>query len=98
VTNDVVNADFLATALPNITIVATTNAIPENSSITQYFTLTRTGELTNEFAVNLFLSGSATVTTDFTLRPSLAAGTNTVTFPSNVASLTFAFQTVNDSV
>lgn len=95
-TTDVLYADFVATQLPSVSLAVSTNFMAENSTGTNFFTLTRTGELTNELTVGLNLSGSATRAADFTLSPALANGSNGIVFPSGTQTLAFAFKTIND--
>lgn len=96
VTSDVGNLDFIATPLPTVALAASANSVPENSGATNYFTLTRTGDLTNNLTVNLNLSGSASASSDFTLNPALSSGANTIVIPAGTQSVAFAFRTIND--
>lgn len=92
-TNDVTDADFLGAPLTLVNIAADTNAVAKSDGSTHYFTLTRTGDTNSDLVVQLYLSGTATPGTDFTLTPSLA--TNIVTIPAGTNALTFAFQAIN---
>src|SRR5207247_627379 len=56
----------------------------------------RTGELTNELTVGLNLSGTATRSSDFTLTPALAIGSNAIVFQAGTQTVAFAFKTIND--
>jgi hypothetical protein len=73
VTNDVADADFIGAPLPAVNIAADTNAVAKSDATIHYFTVTRTGDTNNDLAVQVYLSGTATEGTDFTLNPS---GTN----------------------
>ena len=97
VTNNLSNIDFIAMPLPSVSLAVSTNTVTENSTDKQFFTLTRTGDTTNDLTVNLNLSGSARVSSDFTLSPALASGTNTIVIPSGTQSVVFTFQTINDT-
>ena len=97
VTNNFANIDFVALPLPAVSLSVSTNTIAENNAAQQFFTLTRTGDTTNELPVILNLSGSATVGSDFTFSPALVSGTNLIVFPSGTSSVVFAFQTINNA-
>ena len=94
-TEAVTNADFVALALPTVSITSDTNEVWENDSSPHSFTLTRTGEITNELTVQLYLSGSAALGTEYSLDPSLP--TNYVTFPAESNSITFTFRAIDDT-
>jgi len=94
-TEAVTNADFVGVALQAVSIAADTNEVWENDSSTHYFTLTRTGEATNDLTVQLYLSGSAALGTEYALAPGLAG--NSVIIPTGSNSLTFTFQAIDDS-
>ena len=96
--SNILSADFIAFPLTTLSIAATTNQVPETGKGTSYFILTRTGDTTTNLTVNLYLSGSATVGTDFTLSPALASGTNTIDIPPGTNALWIAFQTIKDSL
>lgn len=96
-TTDVLQADFVATPLPTVALAGSTNFALESGAGTHLFTLTRTGELTNELTVGLNLSGTATRLADFTFTPALNNGSNGIVFPPGTPALTFAFKTVNDA-
>ena len=95
-TGDVVNVDFIATSLPNLTLKASTNSVGENDSTDYSFTLTRTGDTTTNLTVILSLSGSADLGNDFTLSPALRPGTNVVDIPAGSNTLAFTFRAIND--
>jgi hypothetical protein len=97
VTNDMANIDFVAISMPTMSLTASTNVILENSSDTQYFTLSHTGDTNTDFIVKLYLSGSANVSSDFILAPALTNGFNIIDIPPGTQSVSFVFQTVNDS-
>ena len=97
VTSNLLNIDFTALPLPTVRIAASTNTVPENSTNTCYFTLTRSGDLANGLTVNLYLSGSATLGGDYTLSPALANGTNTLDFPPRADTVVIAARTINDT-
>src|SRR5262249_17149767 len=68
-TSDWASIDFVATAMPVVTITATTNVVSENNSTVQYFTLARSGDTTTNLTITVYLSGSANLPTDYTLTP-----------------------------
>ena len=90
-------ADFIATALPTVSLTVTTNQVLESSPATNYFILTRTGDTSTNLTVNLNLSGLAAPGA-FTLNPPLASGTNTIDIPPGTNALWFAFRPRNDSL
>ncbi len=98
-TSDLANIDFTATPLPSVTIVASTNTVPENSSATHTFTLTRTGDNSNDLAVTVYLSGTADNGRDYTLDLNLVGGgsTNLIVIPAGASSVPISFHTINDS-
>ena len=96
--SNILSADFVAMPLTTVSIAATTNQVPETGKGTSYFILTRTGDTSTNLTVNLYLSGSATVGTDFTLSPALASGTNSIDIPPGTNALWIAFQTINDTL
>ena len=91
-------ADFVAIPLTTVSIAVTTNQVPETGTVTDYFILTRIGDTTTNLTVNLNLSGSAMVGTDFTLNPELASGTNAIDIPPGTNALWIAFRTIKDSL
>ena len=93
-TEAITNADFIGALLPAVSLTVDTNQVWENDTTTHYFTLTRTGEVTNELTVQFYLSGSAALGAEYSLDPTLA--TNNVTIPAGSNSLTFAFQAIAD--
>jgi hypothetical protein len=97
VTSDVPNLDFVGVPLPAVHLTVTTNAIFENDSTQQFFTLTRTGDTNNDLAVTLNLSGSAGVSNDYRLNLALTNTDNVVTIPAGTNRLTISFQTINDT-
>jgi hypothetical protein len=94
VTNDVTDADFIGALLPMVNIAADTNAVAKSDGTNHYFTLTSAGGTNNDLTVQIYLSGSAVLGTDFTLNPSI--GANAVTIPAGTNSVTFAFQASNN--
>jgi hypothetical protein len=94
-TEAITNVDFAGVALPTVSITSDTNEVLENDSSPHYFTLSRTGETTNDLTVQLYCSGSATLGTEYSLDPSLP--TNYVTIPAGSNSITFTFQAIDDT-
>ena len=98
VSSNISSADFVALPLPTVSLVASTNAVVENSIATNFFILTRTGDTTTNLTVNLYLSGTATPGKDYGLDTDLSAGTNTIDFPPGTSAIAISFQTINDSL
>ena len=98
VSSNISSADFLALAWPTVTIVASTNTVPEDSAATAFFILTRTGDTTTNLPVNLNLSGSATLGTDYRLGTALSGGAKTIDFPPGTNTISVSFQAINDSL
>jgi hypothetical protein len=96
VTNDFADADFLGTPLTTVNIAADTNAVVESDGSAHFFTVTRTGDTNSDLTVPLFISGTATLGTDYTLSPPVAG--SAVTIPAGTNSVTFTFKAVNDSL
>ena len=92
---DVTDADFIAVPMTTVSITVDTNVVAKSDGSTHYFTVTRKGDTNNDLVIQLFLSGSATDGSDFTLTPDWT--TNVVTIPAGTNSLTFAFQAINNS-
>jgi len=95
ITNHAVNIDFIALPLTAVSLTVTTNTVAENNATTHYFTLSRTGDTTNDLTVSLNLSGSASRPGDYSFAPALSS--NSVVIPSGSNSVSFAFQPVNDA-
>ncbi len=79
------------TALPKVSVAATTVATVENSGAPAVLTFTRSGATTTALAVNYTVSGSATSGADFT------ALSGSVTIPMGAASTVVNVTPVNDS-
>lgn len=98
ITSNTANLNILALPFPTVRITASTNRVSETNGTSPVFTLTRTGDLTEELTALVYLLGTANVGSDFTLNPSLTAlATNMIVFPTNEASVSISFQVVNDS-
>jgi len=95
---DFLQADFVATPLPVITILAASNSVTENSTATNYFIIHRTGSTETNLLVDLYLSGSALLDRDYWLEPALAVGTNTIEFPPGAEAIEIALAAINDSL
>lgn len=100
VTSNLPRIDFLATAKPTVWIEAGTNSVPETGGST-YFRFTRTGEITNDLSVKVYVANAtedAALGTDFTLTPPLlVSGSNTLIIPAGTKSVTLTFQTSADA-
>ncbi|HSY17071.1 MAG TPA: Calx-beta domain-containing protein [Candidatus Acidoferrales bacterium] len=95
-TNDMDGLDFVATALPFITVFADTNSVAEADGSPHSFTITRTGSVSNDLTVNLTLAGTATVNADYTLDPDLSQLTS-ILIPAGSNSVTVTLQVINDT-
>ncbi len=91
----ITNADFIAAAMPTVTIAAATNAAFKNDTNHYPFTLTRTGDTNADLTVTLYLSGTGILGTDFILNPGQTQ-TNLVVIPAGTNSVTLDFQTINN--
>lgn len=83
--SDYLGANFTATTLPEVTLSSLTPSTSETvGSVPARFRLGRSGTSVGELTVNVnAMQGSATVTTDYALTPTLTTGTpfNTLTIP-----------------
>ncbi len=79
-------------ALPKISIAATTPHTVENSGLPGVFTITRTGATTNPLTVNYAGSGTATSGVDY------AALSGSVTIPALASSAVVNVQPIDDSI
>ncbi len=94
-------ANFSAELVPTVSIAATTPRATEAGTVAGKFTLTRTGSDVEPLIVALVPpTGTATLTTDYTFTPTLAAGSpyNTVTIPAGSSTLDLVVTPVNDTV
>src|SRR5204863_8740430 len=95
--SDWTNLNFVAFAMPTVTIAADTNSVAETDGTNHLFTLTRTGDTNTDLTVKVNLSGSAEVGVDYNLSPALTNTLNTLVIPAGSNSITFAFQAINDN-
>ncbi|HEV2695282.1 MAG TPA: Calx-beta domain-containing protein, partial [Verrucomicrobiae bacterium] len=95
-TNDTAGLDFVATALPAVSILADTNAIAEADGSAHTFTITRAGDTNNDLTVNLALGGSASVDSDYVIDPDLSQ-TTSIVIPAGTNSITVTLNVINDS-
>jgi YD repeat-containing protein len=79
--------------LPTVTVTATTPDTAEGSSTHGVFTFTRTGSTSGSLVVSFTLSGTATVSSDYT-----ASATSSVTIPSGSASATVTIMALTDTL
>ncbi len=86
-----------ATAMPKVSIAAVTNYVAEPGEFTD-IVITRVGDTNSDLAVSLYLSGTATRDSDYSLS-SLASGTNfsTITIPAGSNSVSFTLQVLDDN-
>lgn len=98
---DYSGADFIATALPQVTLSALTPSTSETvGSVPARFRLGRSGTSVGELTVNVnAMQGSATLTTDFSLAPAFATGTpfNTLTIPNGQPHVDMDVTAVDDA-
>ncbi len=97
VLSNMTDVDFVATPIPTVGLSVTTNVVAENGGGSQTITLTRTGDLSADLPISLNLYGTATLGSDYSLAPTLALGTNTVTIPTGTNSISFTFTPLNDA-
>jgi len=95
-TNDMANIDFAGAQLPTVNVAVDTNIVLESDSSAHYFTVTRTGDTSSDLTLPLYLSGTATLGSDYTLSPTIVS--NQVTIPAGTNSVTFTFNARNNSV
>ncbi len=95
---DFTKADFVATGLPVLTISASPGSVVENSSLAAHFLLKRSGDTSTNLLANVYLSGSATLGRDYTLKTELTNGVNVVEFPPGVDRIEVDLQPINDSL
>jgi len=94
-TNNLAGIDFVGSPLPAVSLSVDTNLAPETDDTVHYFTVTCTGNLTQDLTVQFNLSGTATPETDYTLNPDLSTA-GVITIPAGTNSVSFAFQAVVD--
>ncbi len=93
-TDAVTNADFVGTPLTVVTLAADTNQIWDTDTSTHTFTLARTGNATNELTVQLYISGSAALGTDYSMEPTFP--TNYITFEPGTNSIEFDLHSLDN--
>ncbi len=90
------DADFVATPLPVVTISSVPEAIAENSTTPAEFLLQRSDTATN-LVVGVYVAGSATLDRDYKLDPPLTNGLNTVEFPPGESVVRITMRPLNDT-
>lgn len=93
-TNDTGDVDFVGVPLPTIHLTADTNTVPKGVPTAHYFTLTRTGDMSSDLSVQVYLSGTASLGTDFSLNP--WTGTNVIVIPAGTNEVVFAFHALTN--
>jgi hypothetical protein len=96
VSSNTVNVNFIARAMTNVSLTLSTNSLIENVATTGQLTLIRSGSVSNDLNVQVFLSGTADIPGDITFTPPLAFGSNTVVIPEGTNRLVFNFAPVNN--
>lgn len=96
VTSNIIAADFIARAMTNVTLTLSTNQLIENVAGTNQFVLTHSADGSNDFTVELWLSGSANVPGDIVFTPALVPGSNSVIIPAGTNRLVFNFTRVDN--
>ena len=97
---NVTGADFTAGETPAVTIAASDPDATEGAANPGHFLITRTGSTESALTVNLlYPSGTATLTTDYTLSPALTAVSpyQTLTIPAGQASFDVGLNAVDDT-
>ena len=96
VTSNTANLNFIARALTNVTLTLTTNLVLENIAASSQLILARSGNVSNDLNVQVFLSGPAGIPGDLTFTPPLASGSNNIVIPAGTNRVVFAFAPVNN--
>ncbi len=96
VTSNTANLNFIARAMTNVTLTLSTNSLVENVATTGQLTLTRSGSVSNDLTVLVFLSGSAGVPGDLSFTPPLVLGSNNVVIPEGTNRVVFNYSPVNN--
>lgn len=95
--SNVTGVNFAGTSLPTVNILADTNSILESDAGMHSITITRTGDTNNDLTVQVYLSGTATLGSDYVLS-GINNGLNTLVIPAGTNSLTLPFSVINDSL
>jgi hypothetical protein len=96
VTSNTATTDFIAASLTNVTLSLSTNLVAENSAGSNQLVFTRSGGVSNDLTLGIYLSGSAVVPGDLTFTPPLQLGTNSVVIPSGTNRVVFSYSPVNN--
>jgi hypothetical protein len=96
VSSNTANLNFIARALTNVTLTLTTNLVVENIAASGQLILARSGSVSNDLNVQVFLAGTAGVPGDLTFTPPLNFGSNNVVIPTGTNRVVFAFAPVNN--
>jgi hypothetical protein len=96
VSSNTANLNFIARALTNVTLTLTTNLVLENIATSGQLVLARSGSVSNDLNVQVFLSGTAGVPGDITFTPPLNFGSNNVVIPTGTNRVVFAFAPINN--
>lgn len=94
-TNSVSDIDFTGYPLPAVNVTSDVTTISEGDQTVHQFTITRTGDASNDLDVQIDLSGSATIGTDYSLTPDLT-GVSDVIIPAGTNSVSFALRAIDD--
>ena len=90
--------DFIATPLPVVSIAAITNNIVESGTAPDFFIISRTGDTSTNLTIGLNHSGSATLSNDYRLQPTLTNGVNYIDIPPGTNALFIALNCIDDSL
>lgn len=96
VTSNTASLGFIAHALTNVTLTLSNNLLVENIATNGVLILTRSGSVSNDLNVPVFLSGTAGLPGDLTFTPPLTFGSNTVVIPTGTNRVVFTFAPVNN--
>jgi hypothetical protein len=96
-TNSMTGLDFVASALPTVNVLASTNLIAENAGTNCTFTVTRTGDTNSDLRVNFTLAGSARPGADYVMDPDLSDTNILLVIPAGTNRVTITINLINDS-
>ncbi|MGC3957671.1 MAG: Calx-beta domain-containing protein [Verrucomicrobiota bacterium] len=96
ISSNTTGLNFIARALTNVTLTLTTNLLFENIATSGQLILARSGSVSNDLNVQVFLTGTAGIPGDLTFTPPLTSGSNNVVIPAGTNRVVFAFAPANN--
>jgi hypothetical protein len=97
-TSNMLNANFRAVPLTNVSLTLSTNLLIEGSGGNGQLTLLRTGGTNDDLTVTLYVSGTAGIPGDLNFTPPLSMGSNSIVIPAGTNRVIFTFTPVNNAV